>query len=491
VADLRLALFRRLSGLSLRYFHDRQTGELLSRVIADVGALQNLLTRLIGPAVSSIIQVLAISAFILWLKWQLAVVALVVFPVAYWPIRAHGRKLRALSRRVQELAGDLAAHLQEILSQMKLVQAYRGEEREVARWDRKLKDQLAVAMRALRVQSRSSPIMETIGAGGFAALVLFAVSDLPWFGVMTGGSLVTFFGAVLRLYPNIKHLNGLWNNIQTGLGAAERIFPVLDEVPEVRDAPDAAPLQPFRESIRYEGVEFAFRAGTPVLGGVSLEIPRGRRVAFVGPSGAGKTTLMDLLLRFYDPTAGRVTVDGRDLRGVTLASLRGQVALVSQEVLLFNASARDNLLYARPEATEAEMIAASTAAGAHGFIAALPRGYDTEIGDRGVRLSGGERQRLSIARAFLRDAPILVLDEATASLDAASEALVQAELDQLMANRTVLIVAHRLTTVRRADEIVVLDQGRIAERGTHDALYAGGGLYRSLCDLQFADAPGA
>lgn len=488
VVDLRLALFSRMSGLSLRWFHDRQSGELLSRVIADVGALQNLLTRLVGPAVSSVIQVLAIAGFILWLNWRLAVVALLVFPVAAWPIRTHGRKLREFSRRVQELAGDLAAHLAETLSQMKLVQAYQGEAREVGRWDRKLRDQLGVALRALRVQARSSPIMETIGAAGFVALVLIAVADLPWVGAMTGGTLVTFFGAVLRLYPNIKHLNGLWNNIQTGLGAAERIFPVLDEVPEIADAPGAVILPPFGEAIRFEGVTFWFRPGVPVVQAIDLEIPRGRRVAFVGPSGAGKTTLMDLLLRFYDPSEGRVTMDGRAIRNVTLASLRERIAVVSQEVLLFNASVRDNLRYGRPDATEARMTAAARDAGAHDFIAALPRGYDTPIGDRGVRLSGGERQRLAIARAFLRDAPILILDEATAALDAASEALVQETLDRLMANRTVLIVAHRLATVRRADEIVVLDAGRIVERGTHDALYARGGLYRSLCDLQFAEA---
>jgi subfamily B ATP-binding cassette protein MsbA len=245
----------------------------------------------------------------------------------------------------------------------------------------------------------------------------------------------------------------------------------------------------FQTSIKYDKVTFAYRLGEPVLRDISLEIPRGTRIAFVGPSGAGKTTLIDLLLRFYDPDAGAVWIDGHDIRSVTVPSLRSQIALVSQEVLLFNTSARDNLLYARPAASHDAVEEAASAAGAHGFITALPEGYDTVIGERGVKLSGGERQRLSIARAFLKDAPILILDEATAALDAASEALVQQALENLMANRTVLLIAHRLSTVRRADRIVVFDQGRIVETGTHDALYAQGGLYRRLCDLQFQEAP--
>jgi subfamily B ATP-binding cassette protein MsbA len=331
--------------------------------------------------------------------------------------------------------------------------------------------------------------METIGAAGFAGLVLYAGYEILLRQSMTGGALVTFLGATLQLYPSIKQLNGLWNNIQTGLGAAERVFPLLDEEPDIRDEAGATLLPQLARAIEYEHVTFWYRPNEPVLADVSVSILKGQRVAFVGPSGAGKTTLVDLALRFADPQAGRVLVDGRDVRTATLGSLRAQIALVSQEVLLFNATARENLLYARPAATEAEMTAAARAAGAHDFIAAMPSGYDTLIGERGVKLSGGERQRLSIARAFLKDAPILVLDEATAALDAASEALIQGALDGLMANRTVLIIAHRLSTVRRADHIVVLDRGRIAEQGTHETLYRQGGLYRRLCDLQFQDAP--
>ncbi len=485
--DLRMALFRRLQELSMSFYNERRTGELLSRVIIDVGAMQNMLTNLFGPAVSSILSVLALSAYLLWLNWLLAALALLVFPLAVWPTREFGRRLRRLSRQVQDLAGDLAAHLEETLSQMKLVKAYQGEGREVERWRRKLAEQLTVLLRALRVHARSSPLMETIGAFGFAGMVIFAGWQILVRESMSGGALGSFIGATLSLYPNVKHLNGLWNNIQTGLGAAERVFPILDEKPAITDAADAKPLSPFADSIEYRGISFAYRPGLPVLRDVSLTVRRGQRVAFVGPSGAGKTTMVDLLLRFYEPDSGAVLVDGRDLRGVTTQSLRSQVALVSQEVLLFNATARENLLYARPGAGEEEMIAAAQAAAAHPFLSALPQGYDTLIGERGIKLSGGERQRLSIARAFLKDSPILVLDEATAALDAASEALIQEALESLMANRTVLVIAHRLATARICDFIAVMEEGRIIERGTHDELMRRGGLYRKLCDLQFRD----
>ncbi|MEK7474198.1 MAG: ABC transporter ATP-binding protein [Candidatus Coatesbacteria bacterium] len=488
IFDLRLALFTRLSRLSLKFYHARKTGDLLSRVINDVAAMQVMLTQIVGPASLSAVSIVGLSAWLVHLNWKLAAVALLVFPVAVWPIRKFGRALRRYSRQVQELASDLAAHLQETLGQMKLVQAYEGEDREIHRWRHKLLEQLSVTLRVLRVQARSSPIMETIGVIGFFFLILVAGWQIHMKGAMTGGELGSFIGTVLLLYPQVKALNGLWNNLQSGLSATERVFPILDEVPEVRDTPAAVVLPTFSTAIRYDHVTFAYREGEPVLHDLSLDIPHGSRLAFVGPSGAGKTTVIDLLMRFYDPDAGSLIIDGHDLRGVMVASLRSQVALVTQEVLLFNASARDNLLYARPGASHDAVEDAAAAAGAHDFLKALPEGYDTVIGDRGVKLSGGERQRLSIARAFLKDAPILILDEATASLDAASEALIQSALDQLMANRTVLLIAHRLATVRRADRIVVLEAGRIVASGTHDALYAQGGLYRKLCDLQFQEA---
>lgn len=487
--DLRVALFAKLESLSLSFYHRHQTGALLSRVIADVGAMQVMLTQLIGPAISAAISIVGLSAFLLWLNWKLAALALLVFPVAVWPIRNFGRRLRTLSRRVQELAADLAGHLEETLSQMKLVQAYQGEARELSRWKTKLEQQLRASLAALRVQTRSSPIMETIGVTGFFGLILYAGYEIHVWGTMTGGSLGSFMATVLLLYPQVKQMNGLWNHLQSGLAATERVFPLLDETIEIADAPGARPLPPIAGRIEYDRLTFAFRKGEPVLRTINLEILKGMRVAFVGPSGAGKTTLIDLLMRFHDPDAGAVRIDGHDLRGVTLESLRGQIALVSQEVLLFNATVRDNLRYAKPDATDAQMEAAAKAAGAHDFISALSEGYDTVIGERGVRVSGGERQRLSIARAFLKDAPILILDEATAALDAHSESLIQQALEGLMANRTVLLIAHRLATARKADRIVVLDKGEIVESGTHETLYRNGGLYRKLCDLQFHDAP--
>jgi len=489
--DLRMALFRQLQTLSLSFFNEKRTGELLSRVIMDVGAMQVMLTQLFGPAISSILSVVGLSCYLLWVKWELAAAALLVFPVAVWPTRAFGKRLRKYSRSVQELAADLSSHLEETLSQMKLVKAYGGEEREISRWKGKLSDQLTVLLRTLRVQARSSPLMEAIGSIGFAGMVICAGYFILLRGSMSGGELGSFIGATLSLYPNIKHLNGLWNSIQTGMGAAERIFPILDEQAAVADLPDAAPLPAFSRSIDYHGISFAYRPGLPVLHSVSFSVHRGQRVALVGPSGSGKTTLADLLMRFYDPTAGQVLIDGHDIRKVQMKSLRSQVALVSQEVLLFNATARDNLLYARPGASEDDLVGAATAAAAHKFLSGLPQGYDTMIGERGVKLSGGERQRLSIARAFLKNSPILILDEATAALDAASEAQIQSALEHLMANRTVLIIAHRLATVRRADLILVMEEGKVLERGNHEELYAQGGLYKKLCDLQFQEAPSA
>jgi subfamily B ATP-binding cassette protein MsbA len=489
--DLRMALFRKLQSLSLSYFNEKRTGELLSRVISDVGAMQMMLTQLFGPAVSSILSVIALSGYLLWVKWELAAAALLVFPIAVWPTRAFGRRLRKYSRNVQELSADLSSHLEETLSQMKLVKAYQGEEREMERWRRKLSEQLTVLLRTLRVQARSSPLMEAIGALGFSGMVVCAGYFILLRGSMSGGELGSFVGATLSLYPNIKHLNGLWNSIQTGMGAAERVFPVLDEKPAVFDADGAAALPQFSRSVDFREVSFAYRPDLPVLHSVSFSIHRGQRVALVGPSGSGKTTLADLLMRFYDPTHGAVLVDGHDIKKVLTGSLRDQVALVSQEVLLFNATARENLLYARPTATEEEMYAAARAAAAHNFLFNLPQGYDTVIGERGVKLSGGERQRLSIARAFLKNSPILILDEATAALDAASEAQIQTALEQLMANRTVLIIAHRLATVRKADLILVMEAGKVLERGTHEGLYAQNGLYKKLCDLQFQEAPSA
>jgi subfamily B ATP-binding cassette protein MsbA len=451
--------------------------------------MQNMMERMFGPALSAVIQILALSVFLLFLNWKLALLALVLFPVAVWPIRSFGRRLRGLSRQVQDAAAALSAHVEENLTQAKLVRAYQGEGREVERWRAKLAEQLKVALGGLRVRARSTPIMEAIGALGFAGLVFYSGYEILYRGTMTGGSLVMFLGGVLKLYPNIKSLNGLWSNIQVGMGAAERVFPLLDEKPEILEAADARKFAGFRREIEYDRVSFAYRRGEPVLQEIRLKVLRGQRVAFVGPSGAGKTTLLDLLLRFFDPDSGRVLLDGEDIRSMTLESLRRQVALVSQEVLLFNTSARENLLYARPSAAEEEMVAAARAAGADEFLATLPDGYDTAIGAHGGMLSGGERQRLSIARAFLKDSPILILDEATAALDAASEAKVQGALESLMANRTVLIIAHRLATVRRADRIYVIEDGRIIDEGTHEHLLGRGGLYRNLYDLQFKDIP--
>jgi subfamily B ATP-binding cassette protein MsbA len=485
IRDLRNRLQDHLQNLSLSFFHARRAGALVARVTNDVEYLRTALASSISTLVKDGLTLAGSLTIAFYASWRLALIALLVLPGAALALGAIGRKMRQRSGAAQERMGDLTALLQETISGARVVQAFGMERFEHGRFRRANQAFYDAYVRMRRIAVAARPVSEF-------ALVVVAVAML-WFGgreIFTAGTLaphqfVLFVTALLTTISPTKSLAEANANIQQGIAAAQRLFAVLDTRPEVVERPGATRLDAFRDRVRYENVDFAYADGTPVLRGLSLEIARGEIVALVGSSGSGKSTTMDLLPRFYDPTDGRVTIDGHDLRDLALDSLRDQLGIVTQETVLFHDTVRANIAYGRADVSEEALRAAADAAHAHAFITRLPQGYETVIGDRGVKLSGGERQRLAIARALLRNPPILLLDEATSALDVESERLVQDALERLMRDRTVLVIAHRLSTVQHADRIVVLERGRAVASGTHRELIDQDGLYRRLYDLQF------
>jgi subfamily B ATP-binding cassette protein MsbA len=485
IRDLRNDLQRHLQRLSLSFFHTRRTGTLISRVTNDVEYLRNALASGVSTMGKDVLTLIGAMSLAFYASWRLTLLALLVLPAAALLLGRMGRSMRRRSTRAQERMGDLTAILQETISGARLVRAFGTEDFEVDKFQRANQAFYDAYVRMRRVALVARPFSEF-------ALVLVAVAML-WFGgreiflrhSLAPHQFVLFVTALLTTISPTKSLAEVSANLQQGIAAAARLFDLMDTAPEVMERPGARALAPFRDGIRYEGVSFAYAEGPPVLQDLSIEIRRGEVVALVGSSGSGKSTAMDLLPRFYDPTAGRITIDGIDLRELTLASIRAQLGIVTQETILFHDSVRNNIAYGLEGASDEAIRAAASAAHAHAFIAELPAGYDTVIGERGVKLSGGERQRLAIARALLKNPPVLLLDEATSALDLESERLVQDALERLMRDRTVLVIAHRLSTVQHADRIVVLEKGRIVATGTHDQLLDQHGLYRRLYDLQF------
>jgi subfamily B ATP-binding cassette protein MsbA len=485
VRDLRHELFAHMQGLPLAYFHTHHTGALMSRIIHDISLMQQAMSTAVNTLLRQSVTMLALIGVAFYRDWFLATCATLVLPLASFCVVEIGRRLRRLSRRSQEEMGRLCMLLEEVLSSIAVVKGFGREGYECERFQTRNTAYYELMMRSVRVGELGSPIMEGLGALGIAAVVFYGGQQVIA-GATTPGTFFSFLTAVLMLYEPLRKLSRANSTLQGAAAAAERVFTLLD-TPSETDGETAKPsIAPLCEELVFTDVALRYQPESAlVLQDINLHVRAGEVVALVGMSGAGKSSLVQLLPRFFEPSQGRITIDGVDISQVSLSSLRAQIGLVSQDVVLFDDTLRHNILYGHPTATERQLQAAAEAAYVHEVALRLPEGYDTVIGERGVKLSGGEKQRVAIARAVLRNAPILILDEATSALDSASEQVVQQALLYLMKDRTTFVIAHRLSTIRHADKIVVLHAGRIVEIGSHEALLERGGHYSRLYELQF------
>ncbi|WP_031497415.1 ABC transporter ATP-binding protein [Bryobacter aggregatus] len=491
VTDLRQRVFEHVLRQDASFFEVHSTGRLMSSIMNDIEKIQVAVSQMMADWLRQSFTAIGLLTVLIGHDWKLALFSLTVLPFVLIPTARLGKRIRRTTRSAQDDAAQLNHILQEAISGQQVVRSFNGEAVEAARFATAAAALRKSNLRYVAQQAMPSPIIEFLGALTIVGLLSYARTQIQA-GVMTSGEFTSFVIALMMLYEPVKRLTGIHNIFQQATGSAQRVFEYLDLPPGVADRANAKALAPLREAIRFEGVHFRYPTSTEgqpdILKGINLTVAAGQIVALAGPSGAGKTTLASLVPRLYDPTAGRITVDGHDLRDVTMNSLRSQIATVAQDTFLFDDTVANNIRYGRPDAPMADVESAARTALADEFIARMPNGYETRIGERGVKLSGGQRQRLAIARAVLRNAPILILDEATSHLDAESEVLVQQALANLMAQRTVIVIAHRLSTIRRANCIVVFDQGKVVQSGTHEELLAQGGLYARLHELQFQES---
>jgi len=487
IFDLRNALYHHITSQSLSFFAHRKTGELLAHMSYDVTLVQATVSTAITALMRDSVSIIFLTLVVFIQDWLLACITILVFPLVVYPIVRFGRKIRSASTDGQVSMGELSSLIEETVGGMRVVKAFGMEGYEQGRFRKLTADYMQHQMRVFKAHALSFPIMELLAGFGIAGVLLYGGLRVAS-GATTPGTLMSFLAAMIMLYEPVKRLSRANNEIQQGLAAAQRVFSLLDETPDIVDIPGAVELQPFHREIVFSQVGLRYQgAKKNVLTDINLTVDAGEVVALVGRSGAGKTSMVNLVPRFIDTTEGQILVDGLDITQTTQSSLRRNIALVTQEVILFNDSVLNNIAYGHSRQDRKQVEEAARMANAHDFIQKLPQGYETVVGERGVILSGGQRQRLSLARALLKDAPILILDEATSSLDTESERLIQQAIDRLMQGRTVIVIAHRLSTIRHAHRIVVLDEGRIADMGSHQELIDRGGLYAELYRLQFED----
>ena len=484
IIDVREVLYRKFQRLQLAYYEKRQTGNIMSYITNDVAALQAALVDSLIDMVTEGSVLLGSIAMMFYLDWKLSLLTFVTMPIIAKAMNIFGRKLKSSGTVIQERTADITSFLQESISAVRIVKSFVREAYEIERFREQNYLNFKAQMKNVQLMSLLTPTVEFISAIGVTFIIWFGGYEVVN-GVLTPGALIAFLTYAVNLANPVKRLSRVYGTVQRAMAAADRVFEVLDIDEKIKDKEDAIELPRIEGRVTFDKVSFAYKKDHPALREVSLEAHPGEMVAIVGPSGAGKSTIANLIPRFYDVTAGAIKIDGVDIRDVRLDSLREQIGIVPQETMLFSGTVAFNIRYGRLDATEEEIVAAAKAANAHEFIMGLPEGYDTKIGERGSSLSGGQRQRISIARAILKNPRVLILDEATSALDTESEKVVQAALDKLMLGRTSFVIAHRLSTILQADAIIVLDEGQVKERGTHEELLAQGGLYKNLYDIQF------